>query len=177
MKHFGKALVCIVCIATLAGCGPKREERVADIEKMEASLSATGIAPDDSAAMELISRYRDFAKEFSKDSLAPVYLQRAADMSIGIGRADEAVGLLDTVITMYPEYDDVAGCWFLKGYAFETAGRYDEAREAYIYFADTYPEHYLADDTRKSIPYVGMSAEEMFEAIMNAAGNWPLDGE
>ena len=66
----------------------------------------------------------------------------------------------------YPGYEDIAGCYFLKGYAYENAEKYDEAREAYSYFVENYPDHYLAADTKVMINYIGMNPEEMFDAIM-----------
>ena len=84
-------------------------------------------------------------------------------------RTEQAVGLLDSVINLYPGFEDLGGCWFMKGYAYENAERFDEAREAYNYFVENYPEHYLAADTRKTLPYLGMTAAEMFEAIMGSA--------
>ena len=164
-----RLLICLMGISLLAACGPNREKQIKAIEEHEHSLSTLEMSTEDSGLAEMISLYRTFAKDFPNDSLAPVYLMRAADLSITAGKTDEAVSLLDTIITIYPGFEDLGGCWFLKGYAFETAEQYDRAREAYTYFVDNYPDHYLAPDTRKTLPYIGMTAEEMFEAIMNMA--------
>jgi len=166
-----RAFLLILSVAMLAACGPNRDKEIQRIEESEESLSMMDIAATDSAATDLVALYRQYAAHFPDDSLAPVYMQRAADLCIGIGQADQALLLLDSVITLYPGFEDVAGCWFLKGYAYETAAMYDKARETYAYFADNYPDHYLADDARKSLPYIGMSPEEMFDAIMNASNN------
>lgn len=157
------------CFLLLTACGPNREKQIKAIEEHEQSLSTLDIDTEDATFSELIDLYRHFAKDFPNDSLAPVYLMRAADANISTGQPDEAVSLLDNIIENYPGFEDIGGCWFLKGYAYETAEQYDQAREAYTYFVDNYPEHYLAADTRKTLPYLGMTAEEMFEAIMNAA--------
>ena len=74
--------------------------------------------------------------------------------------------MLDSVITLYPGYDDIAGCHFLKGQAYENNEQYDKAREAYTLFVTNYPDHYLAPDTRKMLPYIGMTPEEMLDAIL-----------
>ena len=153
----------------LTACGPNRDKQIQAIEAHEQNLSTLDMGTEDTAFVELIALYRGFAKDFPDDSLAPAYLMRAADACISVGKADEAVELLDKVITEYTGFEDLGGCWFLKGYAYETAEQFDQAREAYTYFVDNYPDHYLAADTRKTLPYLGMTAEEMFEAIMNAA--------
>lgn len=165
--------ICLLGIAMLAACGHKtdREEQIRNIEEREQNFEfdvydTTGL---DASAAEMIGLYRQFYTDFPTDSLAPVYMQRAADIDISLGRPADAVALLDSIITLHADYADVAGCWFLKGYAYETAEDYDAARQAYTYFVDTYPDHYLAADTRITLQYLGLSAEEMFEAIMAGA--------
>lgn len=165
-----KTLALLSAVVLLAACSPNREKQLKAIEEHEQTLSSVDIIADDSDIDALLALYRTFAADFPDDSLAPVYLQRAADMSISIGRQDQAVGLLDSVINLYPGFEDIGGCWFLKGYAYETAGQYDQAREAYSHFVENYPEHDLANDTRKTLPYLGMSPEEMLEAILSENG-------
>lgn len=164
-----RTIVILIAAVLLAACGNSREKQIEAINQHEQQLSTVDIGMADEAVAKVLNLYRQFAADFPDDSLAPVYLMRAADVCINTGQSDQAVLLLDSIITLYPGFDDIAGCCFLRGYALETSGRYDEAREAYTYFADTYPDHYLADDARKTLPYIGMSPEEMFDAIMNAA--------
>lgn len=168
-SHF--SILIISGVLLLAACGPNREKQLKAIEEQEQALSSLDMITDDSDLDAMLSLYRTFAADFPDDSLAPVYLQRAADISISKGRQDQAVALLDTVISLYPGFEDIGGCWFLKGYAYETAGQYDSARAAYTYFVENYPSHDLANDTRKTLPYLGMSPEEMLEAILGETEN------
>ena len=92
---------------------------------------------------------------------------RAADVMTNIGRCDEAIEYLDRIIDNYPDYSDLAGCYFLKGYAYEQAEQYDLAREAYTYFVKTYPNHVLANDTRTMLPYLGLAPEEMLDMLLS----------
>ena len=165
-----RIFICLLGIALLSACGPNREKQIQAIEAQEQNLSTLDLGTSDEEFTQAINLYRTFAHDFPNDSLAPVYLMRAADASISVGLPEQAVDLLDSIILLYPGFEDLGGCCFLKGYAYETAEQYDKAREAYTYFVDNYPDHYLASDTRKTLPYLGMSPEEMFEAIMNASG-------
>jgi tetratricopeptide (TPR) repeat protein len=140
-------------------------------------LSAIDVSSDDDAAIELLALYRKFAADFPEDSLAPAYMTKAADLCINLGKSEEAVALLDSVINLYPGYDDIAGCYFLKGYAYENAEQYEEAKEAYTYFVENYPDHYLATDTKVMLNYIGMNPEEMFDAIMANATDQNLAQE
>lgn len=170
MRHMKRTIALLAAVLLLASCGPNREKQLKAIEEQEQALSALDMISEDSELDNLLTRYRTFANDFPDDSLAPVYMQRAADLCISLGEQEQAVALLDSVIDLYPGFEDLGGCWFLKGYAYETAEQYDLAREAYTYFVENYPEHSLANDTRKTLPYLGMSPEEMLEAILANTG-------
>ena len=169
-----KILFCLIGIAMLASCGHKadREAMIRDIEARELGMSNEMLGSGDTTEFnpeEMLALYRKFAHTFPDDSLAPVYMQRAADMCISLDRSDEAIALLDSIISLYPGFEDMAGCYFLKGYAYDVADNYDAAREAYTYFVENYPDHYLANDVRITIKFLGLSAEEMLDAIMAGA--------
>lgn len=166
-----KTLLIIAASLLMIACGQDREKEIKNIEQHEIELSTIDISSDDSAAVEMVALYRKFANDFPDDSLAPAYMQRAAEISINLGQTDQAISLLDSIITLYPSYEDVAGCYFMKGYAYEVAEQIDQAREAYTYFVENYPDHYLAADTKKMINFLGMTPEDMFDAIMNLAND------
>lgn len=173
-----KILTLIAGIALLAACNtPDREKEINNIAEHEQMLSAIDVSSDDNAAIELLGLYRKFAADFPEDSLAPTYMTKAADLCINLGKNEDAVALLDSVISLYPGYEDIAGCYFLKGYAYENAEQYEEAKEAYTYFVENYPEHYLAADTKVMLNYIGMNPEEMFDAIMANATDQNLAQE
>lgn len=166
-----KTAIVLVAAVLMAACGADREKEIKNISDHEVALSTIDISMDDSEAVEMLELYRQFAADFPEDSLTPGYLMRAADLCINIGQTEQAISLIDTVLTLYPGYEDIAGCYFMKGYAYDSAEQYEEAREAYTYFVENYPDHYLANDTRKMLDYLGMTPEEMFDAVMNAAND------
>ena len=133
-----KTLVIIAASLLMIACGQNREKEIKNIEQHEIELSTIDISSDDSAAVEMVALYRQFAADFPDDSLAPAYMQRAAEICINIGQTDQAIDLLDSIIVMYPSFEDVAGCYFMKGYAYEVAEQIDQAREAYTYFVENY---------------------------------------
>ncbi|MBR3783351.1 MAG: tetratricopeptide repeat protein [Bacteroidales bacterium] len=173
-----KILTLIAGVVLMAACStPDREKEIKAIAEHEQMLSAIDVSSDDKAAMDMLAMYRQFAAHFPEDSLAPAYMTRAADLCINLGKSDDAVELLDSVISQYPGYEDIAGCYFLKGYAYESAEQYEEAKEAYTYFVENYPDHYLAADTKVMLNYIGMSPEAMFDAIMANATDQNLAQE
>ena len=166
-----KIIVPLLAVCLLAACSPNREKQLKAIEEHELALSTLDRISDDSEMEEVLKLYRTFAADFPDDSLAPVYMQRAADIYVSTGRSDQAVSLLDSIIELYPGFEDMGGCWFLKGLAYENAEQFDSARAAYTYFVDNYPEHSLAHDTRFLIDHLGMTPEEMLEAALQAREN------
>ena len=170
-----KTLVILMGVAMLAACGHKmsREEMIKNIEEQEMNLDYSITNPDvvDSVQSAMIDLYRQFYVAFPNDSLAPVYMQRSANMLISLQCTDEAVAVLDSIIDQYPGFEDLGTCWFLKGLAYENVEEYDSARAVYSYFVNNYPDHVQARDTRTRLEnnYIGMSDEEMFGAVMAAA--------
>lgn len=162
-----------VALMAMVACAPGKKEKLqSQISQIETSLSMLDITTEDEDAQELISLYVKYADEFPDDSLAPIYIFRAADVSSNLGQYDESINYLDRMIEDYSEvYDDIALCYFLKGHNYELSERFDEAREMYEAYLELFPDHYLAADTRKILPNLGMSPEELLEMLLEHAGD------
>lgn len=166
MKRLFFALVCLACVVGMVSCGPNREELQQEIENYEDSISEMNCIMDTNVANRMASLYLNYADDFSKDSLAPIYLFRAADVLATVGNVDRSVECLNRIIDNYPDYEDLGGCYFMKGFAFEMGERYEEAKATYTEFVKLFPDHPLAGDTKAMLPYVGMAPEEMLEKII-----------
>ena len=162
MKRTG-LLICALCALLMVACGPNRKESIAEIKAYETQLQTLTV--EEAKADSIIVLYVNFANNFEEDSLAPMFLMKAADVAINLGRSNEGIEYLDRVIDEYPDFKDLAGCYFLKGYAYEKAGELESARAAYSYFIETYPDHVLANDTRAILPYLGLSPEDLLELL------------
>lgn len=166
-----KIILAIMGLSLVAACGsknevPDRDVLVDSIEVMEQGLLNASINTDLQKAGQMIALYDLFANNYPDDSLAPIYMFRSAEIEINTGNFEVAVSTLDSIMELYPGYDDIAMCQFMKGWAYELNQQYDLAREAYTEFVTNYPDHVLAADTRKTIPKVGLTPEEQLEAIM-----------
>ncbi len=159
------------CMLALGGCTSQPEETrlghdelIDSIETMD-SLYAYEITAKAEKANEIIALYTQFVNDWPEDSLAPVYMMKMAETQIAVGEFEAGVSNLDSVINLYPGFEEVAACHFLKGWAYEQNQEYEKAREAYKEFVTLYPEHVLAKDARRMIPLVGLSAEEQLERV------------
>lgn len=152
-------------------CGQKNEvpdydQLIDSITNEEQSLTYVAVGADTAKANHIIALYNLFVSNFPDDSLAPVYMFRTAEVQINTGNFEKGIASLDSVMALYPGFEDIAMCQFLKGQAYEANQQYDLAREAYTEFVNNYPDHILAADTRKMIPLIGMTPEEQLEAIL-----------
>ena len=173
-----KRLILSLTIASLAfaACnnGPKeptRDELAQSIDSIEAPImNAAQIASVDTMqGNKLVELYVQFADAFPADTMAPVYLHRAAQVANGMGLFDDMVAYYNRVIDNYPDYANLDECYYEKGIALDNAGRKDEARKAYEEFLEEYPDHFLADDIRSALPLLDMSDEMLFEYLTNKA--------
>lgn len=168
MKRIFLTLCCVAALL-LTACKPNRNQLQEQITEMEGRLFASLVMSENETADSLVALYAQYVDAFPKDSLAPIYLFRSADVLINMNRTDEAEDQLDRMIEEYPDFEEIAMCYFQKGFAYEQNQQYDLAKEAYSEFVSKFPNHYLANDTRKMLPYIGLSPEEMLDVVMQEA--------
>lgn len=164
------ALLAFAAVLMVA-CGPSREDRINQIEDFEDSIFEIAIAADPDVADQLTQMYVDFADKYPNDSLSPEYLMKAAEVQGNVLHTERSVELFDRIIADYPDFEDVSMCYFLKGNSLELNSQIEEAKAAYEEFLAKYPNHYMADQTRKMIPLLGMSYEEMLAYTLEHAND------
>jgi tetratricopeptide (TPR) repeat protein len=166
-----KIFLAIMGMGLMVACGsknevPERDVLVDSIEVMEQGLMNASVNTDLEKANQMIALYDLFANNYPDDSLAPIYMMRSAEIEINTGSYEAGIATLDSIMNLYPGSEELPICPFMKGTAYEMNQQYDLAREAYTEFVERYPDHVLAADTRKILPYVGLTPEEQLEAIM-----------
>lgn len=145
---------------------PLTQEALLDsIDSLDLSMRED-LRLDTAKSNQMVAWCLEYASRFPEDSLAPVYMLKTAQIQINSGEFEQGLNTLDSIIELYPGFEDVAICQYLKGQAYEQNQQYDKAREAYTLFVTNYPDHYLAPDTRKMLPLVGLSPEEQLEKIL-----------
>jgi hypothetical protein len=83
----------------VTSCGSSSEDAVAKINELEKKLlDANGNPINEVAAYNLQVEYDDFAVKFPKDTKAPEYLFKAANISINLGWGESAIKILDKFI-------------------------------------------------------------------------------
>lgn len=120
----------------------------------------------------LIELYTEFVKRFPGDTIAPLYLFRAASLSMNAGDGNKAISLLDQFTTGYPDHPKVAVCTFFKGYVYENILKnLDKAKESYLFYIEKYPNDAFVKDAQSALKYLGKTPDQMireFEAMRKA---------
>ncbi len=160
-------LVAMAMLMMCVNCTSQRDKALDKILTYEGTIDFATTKVDIPTGETLVKMYVGFANDYPTDSLAPMYLMKAADVAMNIKRGDVAIKYLDRVVKDYPEYDKLADCYFMRGYVYETVlTDTDKAKQAYELFLVQYPNHPLAADTRIIIQNLSLSDEEIIKMIM-----------
>ncbi len=153
----------------LAGCN-SQDRQVDAIMRLENDLrkqkETTKI--DTTCANSLIEKSLAYVAAYPADTLSPIFLFQAADVSRGIGRPEEAVRLWGRVNQEYPQYQRAADALFLQGFTCENnLSDPKRALDYYQAFVDKYPEHQLVKDVSLSIEYLqaGKDLDEVVKSF------------
>ena len=161
-------VLCTVALSLLSACcTPQRDKDLTAIKEYENNIDLQNSKIDTTIGKELITMYTDFSSKYPGDSLAPMYIMKAADVSANIGDIENAITYIDKVIAEYPSFDKVAECYFFKGFIYETVAQDKEkAREAYTAFIEEFPTHPLVENTKAIINNLSLSDEEIIQMIL-----------
>lgn len=149
----------------LAGCKPNLTKEIAKLEKQ--AFAADG-AVSQQVAERLVDAYCRFATQNPDSQASAEYLFKAVDVSMNFDNPQKTIGIIDRLLTEYPDYQKTPTSLFLKGFIYETRfGNFEQARAAYEKYLELYPDGELADDCRASINNLGLTPDElvkMFES-------------
>lgn len=160
-----KLVSCILICTMFFGCSPSKDKMVKEITEKEKALYANNSPiPDKAKIKDMLASYEKFAEQFPKDSLAPVYLYKAANLEMNSDLNNEAIALLDIIIKDYAEFAKLPETYFLKAFIYDNnLKNINKAREAYNEFLQKFPKSDLADDAMISIDNLGKTSEQIIK--------------
>ena len=164
MKKYFYIAVILVISFSCSGPQDNKTQSIQDsIDQLEAKLyngDDVQINMDD--ALNLIKLYQEFAIENPKDSLAPLFLFRASDLSMNLNRPIQTIAIFDELMDKYPDYEKVPSVLFLKAFVYEDQLKdFDQAKIYYEEFLQKYPDSDFADDAEISLKNLGKTPEEL----------------
>ena len=172
MKKANFLLLPAIMIIMVA-CGPSRDKVVSQIQTLEKSLfSPDAVSFNKEKADSLLALYEVFIKDNPKDSLAPVYLFKAANIVMNSGNGPKALALFDQYLKDYPDKPKASLCLFFKAFVYENVMQdIDKAREIYLLFIEKYPNDDFTKDAKMALMNLGKTPEMLvreFEAKKKA---------
>jgi hypothetical protein len=126
------------------------QDRKVAIEALEKEVAqSAGEAIDFERGRLLIQQYEQYARSLPGDSLAPVYLFKAAEVARGMRDFGLAIRLWAEVNERYPDYQLAPEALFLQALITEQDLQKPKAAvPLYEAFLQRYPSHYLYKDAR-----------------------------
>ncbi len=136
------------------------------ISTLEAGLYADSLGPVDRLkAQEMIQTYDSFVELYPDDSLAAEYLYKGSELAMNLQMSGRAIEGFQKILDNYHDFDKIALCVFLQAFIYENhMQQYDQAKQLYREFLETYPGHELAEDAMVSIQNMGKSLEELIKS-------------
>ena len=112
MKNIKILSFLLLLMIAFTGCKSAKNKSVEEITILEKELLSATAKMDSTKAQQLIDLYVKYANQFKTDSISPVYLLKAADISMNISKPEQAVNLFNRVLKDYPdlEKEDFLAC-------------------------------------------------------------------
>ncbi|MCQ2323193.1 MAG: hypothetical protein MJZ47_06200, partial [Bacteroidales bacterium] len=159
MKKITPLLIMAVAML-LFGCA--NENLSDEIAKLEKQAFSTEGAVEPQTAEQLVDAYCAFATQNPENQASAEYLFKAVNVSMNFDNPQKTIGIIDRMLTEYPDYQKTPTTLFLKGFIYETRfSNYEQARAAYEKYLELYPDGEFAADCRASIQNLGLSPEEL----------------
>ncbi len=152
----------------LLSCQPdEKQQKTKQIDQLETMLfeNKKGVI-DSKEAANMIHAYLQFADAFPTDTMSPIYLFKAADVSINTFHSEQSIKLFDRIIQEYPNFEKAPQALFLKAFTYENyLGKIDSAQKYYQLFIKEYPSHPFTNDAQISLQNLGKSPEDIIRGF------------
>ncbi|MDX5345999.1 MAG: tetratricopeptide repeat protein [Hymenobacteraceae bacterium] len=168
MKRF---IVALFLASAVVACKEEKPQLTQEqlerqrIDSLETQIKASvqkAENPDIKLAMTAVKQYLYFAKDYPKDSLAPEYLFKAAQIYEGVlNDYPRAAEVYKQVYEAYPEYRKRPMMLFYQANVYHQLQDTSSAILYFKRFADTYPDHPFADDAESMIKFMRMNEADM----------------
>jgi len=129
----------------------------------------TSNAINNQIAEKSIKVFYDFYSICKNDSLSPIFLLKAGQVSLSIRKYTDAKDYFTKVISEFPEFKNRAGAMFLLAQLYDEASMLNDeaiAKKIYEQIIKEYPNSSYANDSRACIRNFGKSDEELVREFL-----------
>ena len=155
-----------ISLLAFTACNSAKEKASKKIAVLEKELMSSNTKIDSIKAQKLIDLYVNFADNFRTDTITPVYLLKAADISMNILKHQQSIQLLDRIIKDYTGFSKLPDCLFLKAFIYENQAKdLEKAKIYYDEFLKKYPNHELAPSAKAAIDNMGIPMDILIKSF------------
>lgn len=154
-----------LCWACATNSAATREGQLDSIAAMEAQMLKKN-SLDTVLALEMIDAYQSFIEEFPKDSLAPQFQQKTAEMYRAYpGKEAEAIEAYRVLFDKYSYYEEGAKGLLALALFYEELKQKDLALATYKRFIERYPSHHLANQAQQLMELLADESKNDIEMV------------
>lgn len=147
-----------------------RQELIDAIKKTEKELFAS-IQVDNTKGNIMIANYIDFANQFPKDTLTPVFLFKAAEVATATGQYPQALEYYKRITDNFKDYKFYVESLYLQAYLLDNFLNNDaRAKEVYEQVIQKYPDSNFSKDSKDAINNLGKTDEQLIEEFKKKNG-------
>lgn len=169
-----KISLIIVVSVFLASCANNKDEKIkliSKITKMEKDFtqSINLKKTDPVLVRDLANEYANFSTLFPSDTNSPRMIYKAAVINLKyINDQTRAVDLFIKLKEKYPKFSETPLALYTAAYIYNDLLKNSEkAKECYELLIEDYPNHYLAQEAKVLVQFVGKSDEQLLNAIIS----------
>ena len=151
MRTFFKIGILLPFFGALASCDPgaQKDNRLDSIAAMETQMLGKNEL-DTVLAEDMIEAYQSYIKDYPKDSLAPQFQQKTAEMYRAYpGKEAAAIEAYKVLFEKYGYYEEGAKGLLALALFYEELQQKDLALATYKRFIERYPSHPLAQQAQQ----------------------------
>ncbi|OFX49043.1 MAG: hypothetical protein A2046_14715 [Bacteroidetes bacterium GWA2_30_7] len=149
----------------LFSCSSQQQEKIKKINELEASVfDSSKLTLNKNIANELVKNYENYVNEYKTDTVCPMYLFKAGELSMSLNDGMKAMMLYKRIEQEYPNYKKVAVSIFLQAFLYENyLNDKESAKRTYSNFISKYPNHELVKDAKASLENIDIPLEDLIK--------------
>jgi tetratricopeptide (TPR) repeat protein len=115
-------------------------------------------------AKQLLGDYEDFASSCPENDMAPIFLDRAANIARGLKDYERGLKNYQAIVDRYPNFDRIIETKFLIAFMYDNEIKdKSKAEEHYKAVAEEYPTHVFGKNAKDRLVTLHMSDKELLE--------------
>lgn len=144
---------------------------ITNLEKNLLDTASNILATNKENAIKLLEGTNNFAERFKENSERRAIIYRGVMAARGLGNNNEAIRLLDKILTEYPNDNKKVDVLFEKAFLLdEKIKKTEKAKAIYSQIAKEYPTHQFGIDSKARLITIDMTDEQLLDFFAKQNG-------